>query len=56
LLAEFTALKARYTRARDGQVESKGDLAHARAALAAARCNRTTDLRNLDRSLRNFAS
>jgi signal transduction histidine kinase len=37
LLAEFTALKARYTRARDGQVESKGDLAHARAALAAAR-------------------
>jgi hypothetical protein len=37
LLAEFNALKTSFATARDGQVEAKGDLAHIRAALAAAR-------------------
>ena len=37
LLAEFTALKATYFGARDGQVEAKGDLAQARADLATTR-------------------
>ena len=37
LLAEFTALKATYNGARDGQVEAKGDLAQARADLATTR-------------------
>lgn len=37
LLAEFTALKASFTTARDGQVESKGDIAQARAQVASTR-------------------
>jgi hypothetical protein len=37
LLAEFTALKAAFATARDGQVEAKGELAQARANLASAR-------------------
>jgi tetratricopeptide (TPR) repeat protein len=37
LLAELTALKTSFTTARESQVEAKGDLAHVRAALAAAR-------------------
>lgn len=37
LLAEFTALKATYNSARDAQVESKGDIAQARATLASTR-------------------
>lgn len=37
LLAEFTALKATYAGAREGQLDAKGDLAQARADLAAAR-------------------
>ena len=37
LLAEFTALQVTFNNARDGQVEAKGDLAQARANLAASR-------------------
>ena len=37
LLAEFTALKATFATARDGQVEAKGDLAQARANVASTR-------------------
>ncbi|GAA5482344.1 hypothetical protein [Haloferula sargassicola] len=37
LLAEFTALKATFSNAREGQVDAKGELAQARANLAAAR-------------------
>lgn len=37
LLAEFTALKSTFASARDGQVEAKGDLAQARANVAATR-------------------
>jgi hypothetical protein len=37
LLAEFTALKATYAGAREGQVDAKGELAQARAALATTR-------------------
>jgi hypothetical protein len=37
LLAEFTALKSTFTNARDGQVDTKGDLAQARANVAATR-------------------
>lgn len=37
LLAEFTAMKTTFSTARDGQVEAKGDLAQARANVAASR-------------------
>lgn len=37
LLAEFQALKQTFATARDGQIDAKGDLAAARAALAATR-------------------
>ncbi len=37
LLAEFTALKSTFTNARDGQVDTKGELAQARANVAATR-------------------
>jgi len=37
LLAEFTAIKTSFSTARDGQVESKGDLAQARAKVASTR-------------------
>lgn len=37
LLAEFTALKQTFATARDGQVDAKGELAAARAAVAATR-------------------
>lgn len=37
LLAEFTALKATFATARDGQMDAKGDLAQARANVAATR-------------------
>jgi len=37
LLAEFTALKTTFANARDGQVDTKGDLAQARANVATTR-------------------
>ena len=37
LLAEFTALKTTFSSAREGQVDAKGDLAQARAQIAATR-------------------
>jgi ATP/maltotriose-dependent transcriptional regulator MalT len=37
LLAEFQALKTTFATARDGQVETKGELAQARASVAATR-------------------
>lgn len=37
LLAEFTELKSTFTKARDGQVDTKGDLAQARANVATTR-------------------
>ena len=37
LLAKFTALKTTFSSAREGQVDAKGDLAQARARIAATR-------------------
>jgi hypothetical protein len=53
LLAEFTALKTTFATARDGQVEAKGDLAQARASIAATR---TTLELQLGRNLLAIAS
>lgn len=53
LLAEFTALRTKFSTAREGQVDIKGDLSHARAAVTTAR--RTLELQ-VGRNLLAIAS